>query len=139
MSTGAGPGRRALALLAMLGLGLGLRVGLVVALGMATGLATGWLHSRWWSYALATAATLTTLRALRPGLPRIAYALAWLAPLGWLVRARPEGDYVVAGDLWGYAYIGLGTVVLIAALVTLPPPRRRRPAGTAPREATTSA
>jgi hypothetical protein len=55
-----------------------------------------------------------------------------------LVAARPEGDFVISGDPAGYAYLGLGLVVLVGALATLPRPSRREPvqeAGEAPQGA----
>jgi hypothetical protein len=48
--------------------------------------------------------------------PRLAasYCLAWLVVFGVAVAGRPEGDYVLAGDLAGYTMMAtaFGLVVL---------------------------
>jgi hypothetical protein len=40
------------------------------------------------------------------------------------VGPRPEGDYVVSSDLPGYLLVGLGLLVLVLGIATLPRPTR---------------
>lgn len=48
-------------------------------------------------------------------------ALGWLVPVLLLSSPRPEGDLVVAGDGFGYAWL-LGGTVVAAVAVALPYP-----------------
>ncbi|MFT4286679.1 DUF6113 family protein [Nocardioides sp.] len=96
--------------------------GLVV--GAAVGTASVWVHDRWWSLGLAAAATVAALWAAPPGPTRTLYAAGWLLPMALFTFTRPEGDFVVAQSGLGYAYLGLGLVVIMLAIATIPPPRR---------------
>jgi len=103
-------------------------VGLLLA-GAATGVATVALHELWWGLALAVVATVVTVLALPPGWwSRLAFVLGWDLMVGWLSFTRPEGDYLISQDLPGYAVLGLGLVLLVVAIGTLPRPRPRMPA-----------
>ncbi len=44
--------------------------------------------------------------------------------VGWLTLPRPEGDYLVSQDVQGYAVLGLGVLLLVFAIATLPRPTR---------------
>lgn len=75
---------------------------------------------------LAVGASLATAWHLRGSdRPRLvsSYCLGWIVVAGVVVRGRPEGDFVVAGDLPGYAVMGTGFVLValgVASLVTGP-------------------
>lgn len=99
--------------------------GLLVA-GAVTGLASVAVHGLWWGLVLAVAATLLVLLWLPAGWwSRLAFALGWVGLVGWLVNPRPEGDYAISGDLAGLTLLGLGVVVVVVGLGTLPRPARR--------------
>ncbi len=51
--------------------------------------------------------------------PRTAasYAVGWLVVLALVVGGRPEGDFVLAGDLEGYAMLGAGFLLLVVGIV----------------------
>lgn len=100
-------------------------LGLLVV-GAVTGVATVALHGLWWGLALGAAATLVTLRALPPGWwTRLAFALGWVGLVAWLLQTRREGDYVVAQDAQGWLLLGLGVLVLVLGVATLPRPAPR--------------
>lgn len=46
-----------------------------------------------------------------------AAALGWFAAVTALLWSRPEGDVVVTGDWLGLAWLGLGVVLVAAAMV----------------------
>jgi hypothetical protein len=99
-------------------------VGLLLA-GAATGVATVALHELGWGLALAVVATVVAVLALPPGWwSRLAFVLGWDAMVGWLSFTRPEGDYLISQDVAGYAVLGLGLVLLVVAIGTLPRPSR---------------
>ena len=58
---------------------------------------------------------------LRSSRPRTAasYVAGWLAVLAVAVAGRPEGDYVVAGDLTGYLLLAGGFGLVVVALVAI--------------------
>jgi hypothetical protein len=94
--------------------------------GAATGLASVAVHGLWWGLLLAVAATTAALVALPPGWwSRLAFSLGWTGFVGWLVNPRPEGDYAVSQDAAGFTLLGLGLVVLVFGLATLPRPAAR--------------
>ncbi|MQW75762.1 hypothetical protein GHK92_07745 [Nocardioides sp. dk4132] len=93
----------------------------VLLLGAATALATVAVHGHWWGLLLGLAATVATTIALPPGWTRrVAWAAGWVAMVGYLAVPRSEGDYVIAGDLAGYAVLITAAVVALGALATLP-------------------
>ncbi len=97
----------------------------LVGVGGVVGAATVVLHHEWWTLGLGVITTLVVLRALPPAWwSRLAYALGWLVVLAWTVTPRPEGDYLISADAQGYLLLGLGVVLLVTAVVTLPLPRR---------------
>ena len=102
---------------------------LLVALGLllvgaATAIATVGLHQIWWGFVLAFAATFATAFALPPGWwGRLAFVVGWAAMVGWLTIPRDEGDYLVSSDLAGYAMLGLGLLLVMFGVATLPCPR----------------
>lgn len=111
---------------------------LLLVVGAATGLAGLALHARSWGLVLTLVALVVTLVALPPGWwSRLAFVAGWVVAIGVGLTPRPEGDFVVAGDGPGYALLLATLVVVVAAIVTLPRPRRRSPAAVpgAPAEA----
>lgn len=99
--------------------------GLLVA-GAATGIATVALHDLWWGLALSVAATLLAVLALPPGWwSRLAFVAGWDTLVGWLSFPRAEGDYLLSQDVQGYAVLGLGLVLVVIAIGTLPRPAPR--------------
>ena len=97
----------------------------LLALGLVAGLAAVLLHGRTWGLALGLAAPAATMWALPPGWwTRGSFALGWAGLVGAATYTRPEGDYLIAADTRGYALLAAAPVVLVAALVTLPRPRR---------------
>lgn len=109
------------------GLAVGLAIGVAVAwllLGGAVGLATAVLSGLGWGLVLGVAATVALAVAAPAGVrARIPLAVGWVVVVLRLSLRRPEGDYVVAGDVGGYVVLVLGVVLLTGALVTVPRPR----------------
>lgn len=97
----------------------------LLLLGAATGVATVFVHRTAWGLALALAATALTAYALPPGWStRLPFVLGWVAMVGWMTVPRPEGDYLVSQNWQGYTMLGVGMVLLVAGLATLPRPSR---------------
>jgi hypothetical protein len=92
--------------------------------GLATGIATVAVHQVWWELALAAAATVALLLAAPPGLwTRVPFAVAYAGMVGVASVPRPEGDYLLGGNVEGYAVLGTALWVLVVSFATL-----RRPA-----------
>ncbi|NPC95840.1 hypothetical protein [Nocardioides sp. zg-DK7169] len=109
----------------------GLLAAALVLLGAATAVAVVAVHGLWWGLALGLAATLATEIALPPGWTRrVAWALGWVAMVGYLATPRGEGDYVIGGDGPGYTVLLAAAGVMLSALATLP--RRSTMPGTPP-------
>ena len=97
-------------------------------LGLVVGLSSVALHHYWWGLLLALAATSMAAFALPAGWwARIPFAVAWVAIVGYLAIPKDEGDYVISGDVRGYVLLGFAVALLVAAMVTLQPIRRRNP------------
>ncbi len=66
---------------------------------------------------------------LRTGRPRTAgsFVVGWLAVLALVVAGRPEGDFVVAGDLEGYALLVGGLGLVVVAIVSFAGGRSSNP------------
>ncbi|MDQ4051503.1 MAG: DUF6113 family protein [Actinomycetota bacterium] len=106
-------------------------VGGLLCTGLVVGVASVAVHNTWWGLPLALAATAATAYALPGGWTRRApFVLGWSAVVAALALPRPEGDFVIAGDVNGYVLLGFGLVLLVAGLVTLPPPRPGTPVDT---------
>ena len=58
---------------------------------------------------------------LRTSRPRTAasYVAGWLAVLALVLTGRPEGDYLVAGDVRGYLMLAGGFGLIVVALVSV--------------------
>ena len=93
--------------------------------GATTGLATVALHGLWWGLLLGIAATAVTTYALPAGWwGRLAFVVGWDAMVAWLLVPRAEGDYLISSDPSGYVVLGLGLVLVVVGIATLPRPRR---------------
>lgn len=92
--------------------------------GVVTAVPGVLLHQAWWGLALTVAATAACCVASCPGWSRMGYAVGWAASLGLLLGTRPEGDYLVPARLQGYLLMGTVLVLVMVALVTIPPPER---------------
>ncbi|WP_205471299.1 hypothetical protein [Nocardioides sp. SYSU D00038] len=104
-----------------------LRAPVLLAIGFATGVGTVFLHVTWWGLALGAATTLVSAYAVPPGwTTRVPWAVGWVAPFVAAVLVRRNGGYLVASEAHGYGLVGLGLVVLVVALSTLPGPGRSR-------------
>jgi hypothetical protein len=104
----------------------GVQVGVALALlllGAAAGVATVALHDLAWGLLLAVAATAVTTYALSPGWStRLPFVLGWDLMVVWLAVPRSEGDYLVSQDWTGYVVLGVGVVLLVVGIGTLPRP-----------------
>lgn len=100
-----------------------LAVGLLVG-GLVVGIAAAAVHPTWWGLPLALVTTAVTTYALPSGWARrMPFVLGWAVAVGVLSVPRAEGDYVIAGDLNGYALLVFGLAMGVATVATLPPPR----------------
>jgi len=99
---------------------------LALVLAVLSAVPTVFLHPLWWTWPLAVLTALAWLLALPCGWPRLLYAVGWAAVAFRFAVPRPEGDLVVAGDLAGYLLLGLGLVLVLAALATWSLCRRSR-------------
>jgi hypothetical protein len=104
-----------------------LAAGGLLLVGAVTAVAAVALHELVWGFALSAAATVVTVLALPPGWLRMGFVLGWVVVVGWLTVPRAEGDYLISQDWQGYALLGIGIAVLVAAVATLPRPARHRP------------
>ena len=104
-------------------------VGLLVV-GLAVGLASVAVHPTWWGLPLALVTTAVTAYAAPGGWTgRLPFVLGWAVVVGALAVPRGEGDFVIADDVSGYALLGFGLMLVVAAFATLPPPRNNAPSG----------
>ncbi len=96
-------------------------------LGAAVGLAAVVVHRADvlglpFGLVLAPVASLGVGWALRTSdMARLAtsYTAGWVAVFGLLLSGRPEGDFVVAGDLSGYVLIGTAFVTVVLGVTSL--------------------
>lgn len=105
-----------------------LLAGAVLALvcGGLVGVAAAVLSTFWWGLGLGVAASVAAAVAAPRGLAaRVPFCVGWAVVMARLALPRPEGDYVLVADPGGYVLLGLGIALVTAALVTVPPPRRR--------------
>ena len=98
---------------------------LLLVAGAVTALATVALHTYWWGFLLAAAATLVALIALGAGWStRLAFGAGWVGFTAWVAPRRAEGDFAIGSDLAGYGLLALALGVLVFSVATLPRPRR---------------
>jgi len=90
-----------------------------------------------WGLVLALVTSVAVpCRLLCSRLPRTgtAYAVGWLAVFAVALVGRPEGDFVLAGDLEGYALIAGSLAVLALGVASLPGRRHQGPLPDASRD-----
>jgi hypothetical protein len=105
--------------------------GLLGLVGGASGLAAVVLHAEVWGWALAVLSVLVTALALPPRWwARLPFCWGWSAVVLWLARARPEGDYLISADRWGYGLLGVALVVAAIGVSGLARRRDRTDTGT---------
>ncbi|GAB3851230.1 hypothetical protein GCM10028801_00360 [Nocardioides maradonensis] len=86
-------------------------------LGGAVSLFTVALHGYPWGLALGLMTTAATMVALPGGWARMPFALGWSALVVYASQVRPEGDFVIAQDVAGWAVLVAAVVVLIAGMI----------------------
>jgi hypothetical protein len=106
---------------------LGLALAAALLGGLAVGGAVAWTHQIWWALVVGVAATLTTLLWLRPWALRLGFAAGWMVVAAWATTARDGAGYLISSNTWGYAYLGLGLVVLAITVATVPVRRSAGP------------
>jgi len=110
----------------------------LLLVGVLTGLAASVSHELWWSLPLTTAGLGAAYLAVGPGWStRLPLALGFAASVGWALRARPEGDYLVATSTRGLLLLGVVLLAVLVAVATLPRPRPSRVPGSDPLDTTT--
>lgn len=109
----------------------------LLAGGAVVGFGVVVLHSLWWGLALGLAATGSALVALLGRWwARLPFAIGWAGAVGWLSGSRPEGDYLIAGDLSGYVLLMTAFAVLVTGIVSLRPRRPHRVVDSLPARST---
>jgi hypothetical protein len=106
---------------------------LTVVVGAATGVAAVAVHATVWGWPLAVAAMLVVAFALPPvwwGRPL--FCGAWAVSVFVLSVPRPDGDYLVSGDLAGYGLLLVAVLAVLVGLVALVRGRARADAGARP-------
>lgn len=93
----------------------------LLLLGLLGGAAATLLHQRGWGLALGLAAGLATTLALPGGRWRLAFATGWTLAVAALMLPRAEGDYLIPGNLAGYALLGGSFTLFLLALATARP------------------
>lgn len=109
-----------------------LRHAACLVLGGVVGLAALLVHRDAFPLGLVLAVVTTLALSwwlVRSSHPRTgaSYSLGWLGVLAVAVIGRPEGDFVVASDVAGYALLGCAFGEVAAAVVSLANPGGRRP------------
>lgn len=70
-----------------------------------------------WGLLLGTAGSVAAVRLakLMGGWQAVSAVAGWLLGMLLVLGGRPEGDFAIAGDGWGYAFLLGATVCVIAA------------------------
>ncbi|GAA1476473.1 hypothetical protein GCM10009623_09190 [Nocardioides aestuarii] len=103
-----------------------------------TGLAAAVSHELWWSLPLTTAGLGAAYLAVGPGFTtRLPLALGFTGAVGWALRGRPEGDYLVSSSTRGLLLLGVVLLSILVAVATLPRPGSSRVPGPGPVDTTT--
>lgn len=101
------------------------RLVLCALLGAVTSVATVAVHQRTWGLVLAVAAVVATTVAIPAGwFTRLPFGLGYAVVLGLAVMPTAGGDVLVPANGKGYALLGLGFVLVLASVATLPRPTR---------------
>jgi hypothetical protein len=95
----------------------------LLLVGVVTGVAAAVSHELWWSLPLTTAGLGAAYLAVGPGwLTRLPLAVGFAGAIGWALRARPEGDYLVSTSTRGLLLLGVVLLAVLMAVATLPRP-----------------
>ena len=92
--------------------------------GAVTGLAAVTVHRELFPAGLLLALVTTfgvvwwLQRSPRSG-TAASFALGWLLVVGVVLAGRPEGDFAIAADLPGYAFLASSLVLVVVGLVTI--------------------
>lgn len=98
---------------------------LLALLGVGSGVAAAALHQRWWGLLLGLLAGVAVTIAVPAGWSRrVPWAAGWLVAVGLATSRRAEGDYLVPANAAGYALLIASLALAVAAMVSLPTPRR---------------
>lgn len=110
---------------------LRLRVPLAVvslAGGVLVGAASAVVHGLGLGLALSLLATLASVLALPPGWwARLPFAVGWLGVVFYVSNPRPEGDYLIASNGFGYTLLGTGMAIVAFGIITVRPTRAMPP------------
>jgi hypothetical protein len=101
-----------------------------VLLGMLVALGAVAVHRSAFPLGLVLALTTTWAVPWRLLLSRwpatvASYVVGWLALFALVIVGRPEGDYVLVGDLPGYALMAGGFVLIVVGIVSIGGSSRR--------------
>jgi hypothetical protein len=104
---------------------------LCVAAGAVSGVAAVAVHRELWGWPLGVAAAVTSATAL-PGSwwGRVAFCWSWAAVVLGLSVSKAEGDYVIAGDVPGYALLLVAVLLAVVGAGSLVSRRARVETGT---------
>jgi len=107
---------------------------LSVLAGAACAVAAVAVHQWWWGAVLAVVAVVAVVLCTPAGwTTRLPFGAAYAAVTALVSTTRGEGDFLVGSTASGYVVLGLGLVVLVLCVATLPRPGRS--AGPDPAEA----
>ena len=96
--------------------------------GVLVGTASALVHGLGIGLALSLIATLATVLALPPGWwARLPFAIGWLGVVFYVSNPRPEGDYLIASNAFGYTLLGTGMAIVAFGIITVRPPRPMAP------------
>lgn len=98
---------------------------LLALLGAGVAVAGVVAHELWWGLPLTTASLVACFVWVGRGwLTRLPLAAGFVAVVLVAVPTRSEGDFLVSTSPRGYLFLLLTLLLVVAALVTLPRPRR---------------
>ncbi|MGA8846201.1 MAG: hypothetical protein WB471_06260 [Nocardioides sp.] len=98
--------------------------------GVLVGAASAVVHGLGLGLVLSLVATLALVLALPAGWwARLPFGVGWLGVVFYLSNPRPEGDYLIASNGFGYTLLGTGMAIVAFGIITVRP---RRPAPSEP-------
>ncbi len=95
--------------------------------GGVTAVASVAVHDGNWAWFLfAVGAPIAALVALPNGWIRVGFVTGWLVVVLVAVAGTSAGSYAISADLRGYLFLTAAMGMMIAAIVTLPTPSRKK-------------